>query len=318
MTNAQQTASPTAAYWLAAAGMALFGSATPVSKLVGQEFPPMLASGLRMLTAVAVLAPVFAIRRVSPEHPAPRLSRRDLGLLAGIALVGTFGFTLLLYQGMRLAPGTTGAVVMAATPAVTALGAVLLLGEHLNRWKAFGLALAVTGLVVVNTGGAPSGGDAIWLGSALVFGAVCCEAAYTLLGKKLTADLSPIAIAVWAAAGAAVLFAPFAVWEATRFDWAAPSAGSWVALLWWGAATMGLGTVLWFRGLTRLKAGTASGFMAVMPISALLLSYLLLGEAFSWWHVAGMAVALAGLAAVIRGDRPSPTPARPAEAASRA
>ena len=40
--------------------------------------------------------------------------------------------------------------------------------------------------------------------------------------------------------------------------------------------------------------------MAVMPISALVLSYLLLGEAFQWIHLIGMAVVLAGLVAVVR------------------
>jgi drug/metabolite transporter (DMT)-like permease len=45
---------------------------------------------------------------------------------------------------------------------------------------------------------------------------------------------------------------------------------------------------------------TAAGFMGVMPVSAVLLSYLLLGEPFSLVHLAGMAAVLAGIAAVAR------------------
>jgi len=286
-----------------AAGMALFGSATPISKVVGAAFPAMLASGMRMLTAAAVLAPVLAIRRVSPEHPPPKLRRRDIVLLAGIAVIGTFAFTLLLFYGMREAPGTVGAVVMATTPMVTAVGSVLFLGDRLTRWKLLGLVLAVTGIVAVNLGGAMTGtGEAFLLGSLLVFGAVCCEAAYTLLGKRLTADLSPVAIATWAAVGAGVLFAPFAVMQGISFDWSAPTSGDWTAIVWWGGATMGLGSVLWFLGVRRVAATTASGFMAVMPVSALLLSYVLLGEQFSWIQPLGMAVVLTGLAAVVYGD----------------
>jgi drug/metabolite transporter (DMT)-like permease len=295
-----------------AAGMALFGSATPISKLVGAAFPAMLASELRMLTAVAVLAPVLAIRRVSPEHPPPKLSGRDLLLLAGIAVIGTFAFTLLLFYGMREAPGTVGAVVMATTPMVTAVGAVVFLGDRLTRWKLLGLVLAVSGIVVVNLGGAVTDtGDAFLLGSLLVFCAVCCEAAYTLLGKRLTADLSPVAIAVWAAVGAAVLFAPFAVVQGSRFDWSTPSPGEWLAVVWWGAATMGLGSVLWFLGVQKVAATTASGFMAVMPVSALLLAYVLLDERFSWLQPVGMAVVLSGLAAVVYGDAIAGRPAEP-------
>lgn len=292
-------------YALMAGGMALFGSATPVSRLLGEVFPAMLASGLRMLTAAAVLVPLLVVRRAS-EWPRERLGARDRWLLAGIAVIGTFGFTVLLFLGMRQAPGAVGAVVMAMTPAVTALGAVLLLSDRINRWNAAGLLLAVGGVVVVNLGGAVGGqGDNPWLGSALVFGAVCCEATYTLLGKKLTAALTPLAISAVAAVGAGLLFAPFAVAEAVSFDWGAPSLGDWVAVLWWGAATMGLGSVLWFHGMRRSSGATASGFMGVMPVSALVLSYALLGEPFHWTHVVGIAAVLLGLAAVIKSDRAS-------------
>ncbi len=47
-------------------------------------------------------------------------------------------------------------------------------------------------------GGIAVGGTSLWLGTLLVFGAVCGEAAYTLLGKRLTADLSPLAVATLA------------------------------------------------------------------------------------------------------------------------
>lgn len=43
--------------------------------------------------------------------------------------------------------------------------------------------------------------------------------------------------------------------------------------------------------------------MGVMPVSALLLSYLLLGESFEPIHAVGIAAVLAGLAAVTRSER---------------
>ena len=122
----------------------------------------------------------------------------------------------------------------------------------------------------------------------------------TLAGKRLSVDLDPITLTAVAAAIALVCFLPLAVVDAVGHDWAAAGSGAWVALLWWGAGTMGLGSWLWFQGMARVRPGTASAFMAVMPISALVLSYLLLGEAFQWIHLIGMAVVLAGLAAVVR------------------
>ncbi|MEZ5177705.1 MAG: DMT family transporter [Acidimicrobiales bacterium] len=162
--------------------------------------------------------------------------------------------------------------------------------------------LALTGVVLVNLGSdaAQGSGDRVVLGSVLVFGAVLCEASYSLMGKRLTAELSPLAITTAAALVALVAFAPLALWDAAGFSWSAPSGTEWAAVLWWGAGTMGLGSWLWFQGMARVRPGTASAFMAVMPISALVLSYLLLGEAFQWIHLIGMAVVLAGLVAVVR------------------
>ena len=148
-TRSASTGSRASTYLLLATGMALFGSATPVSKLVGETFPSMVASGLRMLTAFAVLAPVLAIRRMSPQHSAPRLQRRDWLLLAGIAAIGTFGFTLLLFYGMRQAPGAVGAVVMATTPAVTAIMAWILFDEAFSLAMLAGMALTALAVAMM-------------------------------------------------------------------------------------------------------------------------------------------------------------------------
>lgn len=292
---------------LLAGGMACFGSATPVSAIVGRSFPSWMASATRLGVAAAVLLPVWLVVRWRNDEPpvleqARSIDRRSWLLLAGIAVIGTFGFTILMLLGMRRAPGAVGAVVMATTPAVTGVGAVLFLGEHLDRWRAAALGLAVGGVAIVNVAGdtGSSGGDQVLFGSALVFGAVCCEATYSLMGKRLTADLDALTLTVVAATLAFVAFLPLAVWDAVGFDWAEPTGGEWLAVGWWGAGTMALGSWLWFRGMSRVPAGTAAPFMAVMPVSALVLSYVLLGEAFAWIHVLGMATVLVGLVLVIR------------------
>lgn len=185
-------------------------------------------------------------------------------------------------------------------------GAVLFLGDRLGIWRSVAVVLGVSGVVLVNLGAdtTEGGGDRILLGSALVFGAVLCEAAYSLMGKRLTVDLDPLMIVTSAATLALVLFVPLAVWDAVRFDWTSPTTGQWLGVLWWGAGTMALGSWLWFRGMSKVEAGTAAPFMAVMPVSALVLSYVLLGESFQWVHLIGMLLVLGGLAAVIRSGAP--------------
>ena len=113
-------------------GMASFGGATRVSQVVRRSFPVWLGSGLRMAIAAALLVPgaLVAVRREGsgPLAIVRDADGRDRWLLAGIAVIGTFGFSALVLLGMREAPGAVGAVVMATTPAVTAMGAVAFLG----------------------------------------------------------------------------------------------------------------------------------------------------------------------------------------------
>ena len=283
-----------------ALGMVTFGSATPVSKIVSAEAPVFVGSALRVAIGALALAP-FVIGRFGDIRG---LHSRDWLVIGFIALLGMFGFTALMLYGMQMVSGVVGAIVMSTAPAVTAAASMLLMGDRATWRKITAIVLAVGGVLVLHLGRMGSGageGDEgggagpLLLGSALVFGAVCCEAAYTLLGKKISARVDPVLAAFLAAAVSLPLFVPLAIWQWDGFEVADMSARAWVALVWYGAGTLALGTWLWYSGVRRAEGSVAAGFMGVMPASALILSYALLGEAFEWLHLVGFAIVFAGV-----------------------
>lgn len=279
-----------------ALGMATFGSATPVSKIVTSAMPVFVGSALRVALGAIVLAP-FAARSFHQVHT---FSRRDWLLVGLISLFGMFGFSALMLYGMGMISGVAGAVIMSTTPAVTAAASMLFMGDKPTWRKITAIALAVAGVVFLQLGQGGSGGSAsasggILLGSAMVFGAVCCEAIYTLLGKKASEHHDPVLIAFLAAALAVPIFLPFAVWQWGDFAVAETGARAWLAVIWYGAGTLALGSWLWYSGVAKAEGAVAAGFMGVMPASALLLSYLLLDEDFRWLHIAGFAIVFAGV-----------------------
>ncbi|GAB4391585.1 MAG: DMT family transporter [Kiloniellaceae bacterium] len=299
-------------YFQLAAGMILFGSATPVSKLVTEAMPVFVGSALRVAIGALVLLP-FLIGAWSDIR---KLSRRDWLLTGLIAVFGMFGFSVFMLMGMSLVSGVTGAVVMATTPAVTAAAAILLVGENANWRKLAAIALAVSGVLLLylsggsggsgneSSGGGASGplqellqdwGHSAVLGGLLVFAAVCCEVTYTLLGQRVSRDADPMVVAFLAAALSIPLFLPLAAWEWQSFDAGAVGWGGWLAVLWYGAGTLALGTWCWYSGIAKTEGSIAAAFMGLMPASALVLSYLLLGEPFRWIHLLGFGVVFAGV-----------------------
>jgi drug/metabolite transporter (DMT)-like permease len=276
-----------------ALGMAVFGSATPVSKLVTSAMPVFVGSALRVGLGALVLAP-FVARRWDQVLA---LGRRDWVLVGLISLFGMFGFSALMLYGMGMISGVVGAVVMSTAPAVTAAGSMLCMGDEPTWRKLVAIALAVAGVLILHLGqgGSEAQGGNLALGAALVFGAVCCEAAYTLLGKKVTESVDPLVVAGLSAALAVPIFLPFAIWQWGDFALGETGWRAWAAVAWYGAGTLALGSWLWYSGLAKVEGAVAAAFMGVMPASALVLSYVLLGEGFRWIHLAGFATVFAGV-----------------------
>lgn len=206
--------SPVTALQLAA-GMAIFGSATPVSRIVAGAMPIFVGSLLRVALGALVLSPAVFRHR----HQLRTLDRRDWLLIGVISLFGMVGFTAFMLYGMRMVPGVVGATVMSTTPAVMAAASMIFLRERATWRKLAAIALAVVGVLVLHVGGGGNGsggsgeGHDLILGSLLVFAAVCCEVVYSLVGKKASERADPILVACLAAALSLPLFLPLAAWQ---------------------------------------------------------------------------------------------------------
>lgn len=284
-------------------GMAFFGTGTPTAKVVTAAFPLFLAAFLRLLAAAVLTTPILVWYR----HELRDFSKTSWLYILGIGAIGLVAFSIFLLTGMQTVNGVMGAMVMSLSPAAVALGAAWFLGDRLGWRKIVAVILSVVGVLIINVSGRSmqaQGWDS-WLGSVLVFGAVCSATAYSLFAKKVSARVRPILLVPLAGWIAAIIFAVPAGYQALSFDFTVPGWNDWAALLWWGVGPFGIGTMLWFLGLKAVKASTASGFMGVMPASGLLVSYIWLGDAFHWIHLVGFALVVGGIAMVSWAHRRS-------------
>ncbi|MBI1845912.1 MAG: DMT family transporter [Candidatus Rokubacteria bacterium] len=272
--------------------MALVGSSIVVGKTLVERCPVFLLGTLRFAVASLVLVPVVVVARRG--GPAPRV--RDLAVLALQAFAGIFAFNALLLSGLRYTSAAEAGIVTSTTPALGALLSVVLLRERPTLAKAAALGLAVLGIAAVSVGphDAARGAQPV-LGNLLVFGAVVGEALYLVCGKVVSARLTPLAVATGNSALGLAMFLPFGLAEARGYDFAALGPGGWTALAYYGVVVSALAVPLWARGIARVPASTAAVFTSVMPVSAVGLSYVALGEPVLWSHLAGGACVVAAI-----------------------
>ena len=286
------------AYACLALSMSLVGSYVALSKPLVAAFPVLLLGWLRF--GIAALAMLPWLKKPAAEAPMTPQTRRLLFLES---FFGNFLFSICMLYGISLSNAVSAGVVMASIPAVIALMGWAMLGERVapRVWAAAGCAvlgqaiLAFSHAEPASDTGVAAGAD-LWLGNLLLFGAVLCEAAYTVIGKKLTGSLGPKRISALINLWGFALMTPLGLYLALQFDFGAVALATWTLLVFYALAAS-VGTVwLWMTGASRLPVAHSGIFTVMLPISAVLVGVLVLGESLSALQLLAFAIALAGIA----------------------
>ena len=290
------------AYACLALSMALVGSYVALSKPLAAIFPVLLLAWLRF--GIGGVAMLHWLKKPPDEPPLTPRTRRLLFLES---FLGNFLFTLCMITGVKLTTAVSAGVILAAIPAAVAVLGWLFLRERVAARVWAGVACAVLGIALVALSKqelpapfpsalAPSGAAHLaWLGNLLLIGAVLCEASYAVIGKSLTASLSPRRISALINGWGFVLSTPFGLWLAWRFDFGAVPASMWVLLVFYALAACMWTVWLWMTGLKSVPAAQAGVFTVLLPISAAAVGVVALGERLSTLQLLAYGVALTGV-----------------------
>ncbi len=71
-------------------------------------------------------------------------------------------------------------------------------------------------------------------------------------------------------------------------------------IIYYGVVITAVAFILWFQGVTQVSGSTAAIFTGVAPISAVVLSYVILQEPFQWAHVWGGLCVLVGIGFIVK------------------
>ena len=283
---------------MAAVGALTFAAVAWGGSIVAQKWAlgslsAVEISLLRGLGALTLLVPLWWWQ----EGRATRFTGTDLLVLAALSL-GVFGNHLLTLFGLRYVEAAVGGVIIGAAPAITALLSSLLIRDLPFRVVVFGCAVSFAGVALVSGAGqAGEAGSNPWLGGALVVLAQVCWALYSIGGRRIMERFSPLTVN-WTTLAFSLLPQIPLLWTDQKamtagMDSVVPSA--WVAVAFLIVFPTALGQQAWLHGVKGVGPSRAGIFINLIPVSALLLSVLILGETLDAAKVAGIGLILAGV-----------------------
>lgn len=304
-------------YFLLATSMALVGSYVALSKPLVAALSVFLLAWLRF--GIGGLATLHWLRRPANEPTMTAATRRLVFLES---FLGNFLFSICMLYGVSMTSAIAAGVIMASIPAVVALMSWIFLKERIGPriWAAIACSVLGIGLLALSKGELNShpnadSADAIgqtrvlW-GNALIFAAVLCEAAYAVIGKRLTGALTPKRITALINLWGFALMTPMGLYAAWHFNFANLEAKTWVLLLFYAMAASVWTVWLWMTGLQGVPASRAGIFTVMLPISAALVGVFVLGETLSTVQLVAFSIALVGvlLATLPSGESATPAP----------
>lgn len=241
---------------------------------------PATFTAIRLASGALVLAALV-------PRAAPRLQAGSWGGAATLLVYAVlFSFAYITLTA------ATGALLLFVAVQATMITYGIVTGERLATVQWCGIAMALSGLVLLVAPGIQAPDP---LGALLMLGSGVAWGVYSLIGRRSSAPLATTAGNFLRAAPFALLLlaSPHAHWDATGAVWALLS----------GILASGLGYAVWYAALPLLRATTAATVQLAVPVIAGVSGALLLGEPLTVHFAIASTTILGGIAIVLRGKR---------------
>ena len=260
--------------------------------------PPVGFTFLRFTLASATLFLLLRWREGSVGLP-----RRDLLAIMGFGALGFGVYQILWTTGLTTVPAGDSALLIAATPVLVALLAVVAGSDVLSRPKLLGVIVSFVGVVIViGSGPGLTLGRSI-VGEALTLLGALCWSVYTAFGAPFVRRYSPLRATAWATAAGTVVLAPLAVIQLGSVDHVPLGLDIVGAILYSGMLAAGVSNVVVLNGVKVVGPTRTAALQFLVPALAVVLAFLILGEPIRPGQIVGGLVIVAGVL-VTRGGLP--------------
>lgn len=275
-------------------GSALFwGGTYTAGRIVVRHVEPFSASFLRFAIA-AVLLVLITWRT---EGGIPPLKRHQVLPVVVLGLTGVFAYNAFFLNGIRLVEAGRASMIVANNPIFIALFSAWFFRERLTPLKVAGILVSIFGAMVVISRGHLSslwqGG--IGKGELLILGCVASWATYSLVGKALMKDLKPLPSVMYSVLVGTVALSIPAFLEGLMATIATYTWTDWLCLAYLGIFGTVFGFVWFYEGIQKIGPTRAGLFINFVPLCAVVIAAVALGEALSASLVTGAVLVTVGV-----------------------
>ncbi|MFC4257928.1 DMT family transporter [Marinobacter lacisalsi] len=275
-----------------------------VARGVVDSIPPVSLAFWRWVIALLLLLPL-ALPKVRKEWS---VVRDHWPRVLVLALFSVASFNTLLYLAATTTTAINIALINSTIPIMVALLAFLLLGERTRPAQAIGIAVALTGVLMVIAQGtlgrllslSLSPGDLVMVAAVISWGI------FSVLLRRLSIPLSAMTFLTLQIALGTALLTPVYLIDLLLISGGFTLSGSTLPPLIYVAVFPGiLAYAFWNHGVWNVGPARAAIFMYLVPVFAAVLAWVFLDERLGWYHLAGGALILVGLYLTTR-NAPAP------------
>jgi drug/metabolite transporter (DMT)-like permease len=263
----------------------------PLGRIILRTVHPFQLGAINLV--VGLLTLVGFLAATGRLSAIVRLPARDLFESLALGALGFALYQVLTFSALSRIPASINAVLVATNVVLIAPLAAVFLGERIRWQGAVAIACAFGGVVLVTFNQGMAAGPGISLvGCLFSLLAALCFALYTVIGKKVVQRNDPLIVTALALFAGAVLLGAF-TGATVGFRSLADAGGrAWVLMVLLGVTMIGFAYPAWFACLKQLPATRVSIFIYLTPVFAVVLSFFILDERFTWLFYVGGALVL--------------------------
>ena len=268
------------------------------------DIPPMGMTFFRWFFAILILAP-FAIPHLRRDWPIVKANAR---VMLGLGAIGIGTHNALAYLGLNFTTATNGVILNSFIPVMIVTFSWIFLKERLAPVQVGGVAISLAGVLAILSQGSLAVLAAFRLngGDLLVILSMAMWSIYTIALRWRPSGLHPLSFLLALVVVGDLCILPLWLGEMALGHFISWTPAGIAALVSVALFSSVLAYIFWNRGVEQVGAPVAGLFVHLMPVYGVILAWLFLGESLGLYHIAGIALILAGIAITSRGGARKP------------